>query len=95
MVCQIGWKERLGIVVLSGPELLLSRLRLLNIFGVINYELADQYRAWAEELVDLTAVNDLINFKPTNHYDPPMRPLIDYLRVNPYYFRRFLISLMK
>ena len=28
-------------------------------------ELADQYRAWAEELVDLTAVNDLINFKPT------------------------------
>ena len=27
--------------------------------------LADQYRAWAEELVDLTAVNDLINFKPT------------------------------
>ena len=28
-------------------------------------ELADQYRAWAEELVDLTAKNDLINFKPT------------------------------
>jgi very-short-patch-repair endonuclease len=28
-------------------------------------QLADQYRAWAEELVDLTAVNDLINFKPT------------------------------
>ena len=28
-------------------------------------ELADQYRAWAEELVDLTAKNDLLNFAPT------------------------------
>jgi len=28
-------------------------------------ELADQYRAWAEELVDLTAKNDFLNFAPT------------------------------
>ena len=28
-------------------------------------ELAQQYRAWAEELVDLTAKNDLLNFAPT------------------------------
>ena len=69
MVFQIGWKERQGIVVLFGlMELSRSRLsRSSNISGVIKYGITVQYKEWVEELVDLTVVNDLINFKPTKN----------------------------